>query len=155
MSDETELPLFPEEAGEAPYLTVADVTDLAEGESKAYPVGRIMVAVFLLDGKYYAIDFTLKQLKMLTVNDSVDPKTGKLSYPPRFPLRSSKFHIPTLGEYIELVQGLNKTRKKDIGIYPELKAPEFHTSEGKDIAAIVLKVLEKYDYNRDWSARLI
>ncbi len=56
MNDNKDLPLFPDEIPETPYTTVADVTELAEGESRAFPVGKIMVAIFLLDGKYYAID---------------------------------------------------------------------------------------------------
>jgi glycerophosphoryl diester phosphodiesterase len=100
------------------------------------------------DGRYYVIDFRLSELKKLSVYDSINPKTGKLSYPPRFPYQRSSFKIPTLREFIELVQGLNKTRNQSIGIYPEIKAPEFHLKQGKDIAKIVLKVLEEYGYNQ-------
>ncbi|MDI5823423.1 contractile injection system protein, VgrG/Pvc8 family, partial [Salmonella enterica subsp. enterica serovar Kentucky] len=35
---------------------------------------------------------------------------------------------------------------KNIGIYPEIKAPWFHHQEGKDIAAKTLEVLKKYGY---------
>lgn len=99
------------------------------------------------DGRYYVIDFKLKEIKKLKVFDSINVKTGKLSYPPRFPYKKSAFEVPTLVEFIELVQGLNESRKVDIGIYPELKAPEFHQKEGKDIAKIVLPILDKYGYN--------
>ena len=99
------------------------------------------------DGRYYVVDFTLKEIKSLNVYDSIDPATGKLSYPPRFPYKTAKFEVPTLQEFIELVQGLNKTRGKNIGIYPELKMPEFHTKNGKDIAKLVLPILESYGYN--------
>lgn len=100
------------------------------------------------DGRFYAIDFTLKELKRLNLNERIDLATGKAVFPKRFPLKTTPFKIPTLEEFIELVKGLNKSRGKDIGIYPELKSPEFHKKEGRDMAKIVLEVLERYDYNR-------
>ena len=53
---EKELPLFPDEKGEEPYVTVAQVGDIQEGHGKAFPVGKRMVAVFLHETKYFAID---------------------------------------------------------------------------------------------------
>jgi glycerophosphoryl diester phosphodiesterase len=58
----------------------------------------------------------------------------------------SDFRIHTFEEEIEFVQGLNHSTGKNIGIYPEIKAPWFHHQEGKDIAASTLKVLKKYGY---------
>ncbi len=100
------------------------------------------------DGRYYAVDFTLKELKTLNVHERVNLKTGKKVFPKRYPLNKSKFQIPTLEEFIELVQGLNQSTGKNIGIYPELKNPEFHAKNGKDIAKLVLPILEKYGYNK-------
>ena len=100
------------------------------------------------DGRYYAVDFTLKELKKLKLNERIDLKTGKRVFPNRFPLDHSKFEIPTVEEFIELIQGLNHTTGKNIGIYPELKSPEFHKKEGKDIAKLFVTVLNKYGYNK-------
>ncbi len=47
----------------------------------------------------------------------------------------SDFRVHTFEEEIEFVQGLNHSTGKNIGIYPEIKAPWFHHQEGKDIAA--------------------
>jgi glycerophosphoryl diester phosphodiesterase len=44
-----------------------------------------------------------------------------------------------------LIQGL-KVSTKNIGIYPEIKAPTFHKKEGKNLTEIVLKVLADYGY---------
>ncbi len=52
----------------------------------------------------------------------------------------------TFEEEIEFVQGVNHSTGKNIGIYPEIKAPWFHHQEGKDIAAKTLEVLKKYGY---------
>lgn len=100
------------------------------------------------DGRYYAVDFTLAELKQLSVNERINLKTGQKVFQKRFPLKKSSFKVPTLEEYIELVQGLNKSRGKNIGIYPELKSPEFHLQENKDIAKIVFNILVKYGYNK-------
>ncbi len=98
------------------------------------------------DGRYYAIDFTVAELKTLAVSERFDPATGKPVYPKRFPLGVPGFTIPTLAEEIELVQGLNKSTGKNIGIYPEVKYPEWHRTEGRDISKAVLEVLWKYGY---------
>ena len=56
MDDQAEMPLFPDEPAEAPYVTVARHGEIPEGEGRAFAVGKRMVAVFLREGKYYAID---------------------------------------------------------------------------------------------------
>jgi nitrite reductase (NADH) small subunit len=56
VSDEAELPLFPNQQPPDPFTTVARVGDIAEGCGKAFPVGKRMVAVFLHQGQYFAID---------------------------------------------------------------------------------------------------
>ncbi len=53
----------------------------------------------------------------------------------------SDFRVHTFEEEIEFVQGLNHSTGKNIGIYPEIKAPWFHHQEGKDIAAKTLEAL--------------
>lgn len=102
------------------------------------------------DGRYYAIDFTLAEIKTLRVTEGfkIDEQGNKVAgYPDRFPMWKSDFTVPTLEEEIELIQGLNKTLGYDIGIYPEIKAPWFHRDEGKDISIAVLNVLKQYGYD--------
>ncbi|MBI0277683.1 glycerophosphodiester phosphodiesterase [Hafnia alvei] len=100
------------------------------------------------DGRYYAIDFTLDEIKSLKFTEGFDIKDGKRvqSYPGRFPMGKSDFRIHTFEEEIEFVQGLNHSTGKNIGIYPEIKAPWFHQQEGKDISTKVLQVLKQYGY---------
>ena len=98
------------------------------------------------DGHYYAIDFSLEEIKKLQVSERINPKTGMKVYPKRFPVRKSSFEVPTLKEYIELVQGLNKSTGQNIGIYPEIKRPSFHKKEGRDITSIVMGILNNYGY---------
>ena len=100
------------------------------------------------DGRFYAIDFKLSELKKLNLNERINLKTGKRVFPKRYPLKKTSFKIPTFNQFIELVQGLNQSRGKNIGIYPEIKNPEFHKGEGKDITKAVFKILNQYGYNR-------
>ena len=98
------------------------------------------------DNRYYVIDFTFDELKTLQVSERFNPETGEQFYPNRFPKGKGNFKLHSLQEEIELIQGLNAATKKNIGIYPEIKAPEFHQLEGKKLTEIVLKVLADYGY---------
>ncbi|MDX1489780.1 MAG: glycerophosphodiester phosphodiesterase [Pseudohongiellaceae bacterium] len=100
------------------------------------------------DGKFYAVDFTLAEILTLDVSEGFTIEDGqKMSnYPQRFPVGASHFKIHTLAQEIELVQGLNHATGSDVGIYPEIKSPEFHLAEGKDLSRAVLEVLRQYGY---------
>lgn len=115
------------------------VTDVAE----KFP-GRARA-----DGRFYAIDFTLAEIKSLKFTEGFDIKDGEkvAVYPLRFPLWASDFRIHTFEEELEFIQGLNKTMKRNVGIYPEIKAPWLHRAEGKDISTKVLEVLKAYGYD--------
>ena len=98
------------------------------------------------DGRYYVIDFTFEEIKTLAVTERFDSETGLQIYPNRFPKGTSSFRLHSLQDEIELIQGLNKSTGKNIGIYPEIKKPEFHHENGKDISKIVLNILSDYGY---------
>ena len=99
------------------------------------------------DGRYYVIDFSFVDLQKLNVHERINRTTGKQVYPERFPKSSSSFSIHSLQEEIEMVQGMNHSTGKNVGIYPEIKNPKFHQSEGKDISKIVLDILKDYGYS--------
>lgn len=98
------------------------------------------------DGRYYAIDFTLAELKQLRVTERFHAKTGKPYYPNRFPSNSGHFEIVTLEEELEFIAGLNRSTGRTVGIYPEIKQPNWHRKQGHDISRIVLPILEKFGY---------
>ncbi|CAA2931183.1 Glycerophosphoryl diester phosphodiesterase [Arsenophonus endosymbiont of Bemisia tabaci Q2] len=102
------------------------------------------------DGRFYAIDFTLPEIRSLKFTQAFQIKDGKTVqiYLNRFPMGKSSFHIHTFQEEIEFIQGLNKSTGKNIGIYPEIKAPWFHKQEGKDISMRVLEILKQYGYSK-------
>ncbi|MDH3275362.1 MAG: glycerophosphodiester phosphodiesterase [Gammaproteobacteria bacterium] len=101
------------------------------------------------DGRYYVIDFTLVELRELAVSERFKLSDGEKTavFEQRFPLEKSSFRIATFAEEIELIQGLNRSTGRAVGIYPEIKSPAFHRGEGKDISVAVLKVLKAYGYD--------
>ncbi|MDC1161928.1 glycerophosphodiester phosphodiesterase [Tenacibaculum sp.] len=113
-----------------------DVTDVAE---KFFSKKR-------KDGRYYVVDFTFNELQQLNVTERFNPKTGKQVYKSRFPKGKGNFKLHSLEQEIELIQGLNMSTGNNIGIYPEIKNPEFHLKEDKDISKTVLSILTDYGY---------
>ena len=100
------------------------------------------------DGRFYVIDFTLAEIRQLAVYERFANKGGSKApvFKDRFPLEKSTFRVNTFAEEIELIQGLNKSTGRTVGIYPEIKSPAFHREAGKDISAAVLQVLKNYGY---------
>ncbi|GJM13945.1 MAG: glycerophosphoryl diester phosphodiesterase [Pseudohongiella sp.] len=100
------------------------------------------------DGRFYAIDFTLAEIRTLRASEGFEIEDGEKQqgYANRFPMGESSFSVPTLAEEVELIQGMNKSTGKNVGIYPEVKGPEFHREEGKDISTAVVRMLKAYGY---------
>ena len=90
------------------------------------------------DGRWYAADFTLAEIKTLFVHERLDK---------RFPVGKSSFRVPTMEEAVELIQGLNQSTGKNVGIYPELKGPTFHREAGFDVEQALLELLARYGYD--------
>jgi len=100
------------------------------------------------DGRHYAIDFTLAEIRTLKVREGVRNRNGSETaiFSDRFPVGKSNFRISTLAEEIEFIQGLNKSTGRNIGIYPEVKSPSFHRAEGKDLSSALIAILKTYGY---------
>ena len=100
------------------------------------------------DGRHYAIDFTLDEIKQLAVRERVHPASGELVYPDRFPNTHDElvFRIATLAELIELTQGMNQATGRNVGIYPETKASDWHVEQGYDFERKLMDVLTEYGY---------
>ena len=99
------------------------------------------------DGHWYVMDFTLHELRKLTVTERRSPSRPWKDKGNRFPLESGNFRIATLAEHLQLIQGLNKTRPNEAGVYAELKSPAEHRAAGLDLAKAVLEVLSQYGYD--------
>jgi glycerophosphoryl diester phosphodiesterase len=96
------------------------------------------------DGLFYAIDFTLEEIKALNAHERTD-SLGNPVFPERHSGTEAEFKVPTLAEEIETVDRLNKSSGKQTGVYIELKRPEFHEQEGVDIYQAVIDVLTTFD----------
>ncbi len=97
------------------------------------------------DGRYYARDFDLEEIKQLNAWERMNAD-GTAVYPDRYPARSGDFRINTLAEELELVGSLNRQHDRNAGVYPEIKRPAWHKSEGVDIAPLLLEQLQAAGY---------
>jgi glycerophosphoryl diester phosphodiesterase len=118
-------------------ITLEDVSDIAA----RFP-GRARA-----DGHFYAIDFTLAELKTLRRHER-DNADHSMVFPGRFPATTPGSAIVTLSEEIEFVQGINRSTGRDIGLYTEVKYPAWHREQGKDITRIVLDSLRTHGYSK-------
>ncbi len=85
------------------------------------------------DGRWYAIDFTLDEIRQLRARERLSN---------RFPQEIEILTIPTFEEVVQLVQGLNRSTGRKVGVYPELKDPAFHRKEGKPMEADFLALAQ-------------
>lgn len=97
------------------------------------------------DGRYYVRDFDLAELHSLKAWERMDAD-GKAVFPGRYPAQRGDFRVNTLAEEIEFVQRLNADTGRNVGIYPEIKRPNWHRSEGVDIAPLLLETLYEFGY---------
>lgn len=101
------------------------------------------------DGRYYAIDFNLDEIRQLRVHErSRRNEAGEEEavFPGRFPLIPLDLAVPTLAQEIDLIAGLDRSRGTRTGLYIEFKAPRFHRAAGWDIVRQVLTVLAAKGY---------
>lgn len=86
------------------------------------------------DGKWYFADFDLAELKGLNAaaGRGGDGLAG--------------LQVATLDEMLGLVERLNKGTGRKVEVIPEIKDPEFHAKEGKDVARAVVEGLAARGY---------
>jgi glycerophosphoryl diester phosphodiesterase len=119
-------------------LHLDDVTDVAQ----RFP-GRHRD-----DGRHYVVDFDLAELETLRVFERRQPGQSLAKYGTRFPAESGVFRIATLKEELCLVQGVNRSMGRRVGIYPEIKNPRWHREQGIDLARLLLDELRAFGYTR-------
>ena len=98
------------------------------------------------DDLSYALDFYLEELGQLRVSERRDQQENS-AFPGRFPQGHSRFDIPTLAEVVQLIQGLNHSTGKKVGLLIEIKSPRWHHQQGRDLSQKVLEVLEHLSVN--------
>lgn len=105
-------------------LTLDEVTDVAQKFA-----GRARG-----DGKHYVIDFTLAELRALE-------KLGREGR-----VRQHGHGIATLADMARMIQDLNQSTGRKVGIVPEAKSPSFHRAEGMPIEPALLAALRDLGY---------
>lgn len=119
-------------------LWLDDLTDVAA----VYP-GRARA-----DGRWYAIDFTLEEIRRLRQHERRVAGGTALRWPGRFDAAGVGFGIHTLAEELAFIAGLNRSTGRHAGVYPEIKEPAWHRAQGKDITRAVLEVLAAAGFSR-------
>ncbi len=102
------------------------------------------------DGRFYAIDFSLDEIRCLNVHERTGVAAHSRTtpvYPARFPLVATGLRVPTLEEEIHFISGLNRSRQHQAGLYIELKSPRMHQHKGWDITEQVMAVLRSTGYD--------
>lgn len=95
------------------------------------------------DGRYYVRDFTLQELKTLSVHERRGMNDQPV-YKDRYRGTKGQFSIATFEEHLELITELNRQFDKNIGVYPEIKSPSWHKKEGVDASKIVIDTLTAF-----------
>lgn len=90
------------------------------------------------NGGYKVSDFTLAEIKTLTV---VPTGTGKTSYPGFTPSSANAFAVPTFQEVVDLAKRQSSAVGREVGIYPEAKQADPVMEDG------ILKTLAANGYN--------
>ncbi len=98
------------------------------------------------DGHFYCMDFTLAEIRRLSVAERRSPDGTAPRYGGRFPDGAGRFPIPTLAEELQFIQGLIRSTGRQVGIYPEIKDPAWHRQHGFDLGAALLDMLTRFGY---------
>ncbi len=109
-------------------------------------VANIFPARKRADGRYYVRDFTLAEIKQLSVHERLKAD-GTPVYPGRSRPGDENYPIQTFAEELTFIADLQANEGRPVGIYPEIKRPAWHREEGVDITALFLNVLRDFDYN--------
>lgn len=99
------------------------------------------------DDRFHVLDFTLAELRQLRVTERRSANRAWKDANSRFPLEQGTFRISTLEEHLQLIQGLNRSRQHQAGVYVEIKDPQKHRAAGLDASTTILSLLRKYGYD--------
>jgi glycerophosphoryl diester phosphodiesterase len=97
------------------------------------------------DGRYYVRDFTLNEIKQLTVHERTNAD-GTPVYPDRSNHDDEVFRVHTFAEELTFITEMQANEGRPIGIYPEIKRPAWHRDDGVDITPRFLDVLRDFGY---------
>jgi glycerophosphoryl diester phosphodiesterase len=97
------------------------------------------------DGRYYARDLTMAEIRTLCVHERTNAD-GSPVYPDRFQSHDEVFRVQTFAQELSFINELQQSVGRSVGIYPEIKRPAWHRENGVDITPLFLQVLSDYGY---------
>lgn len=97
------------------------------------------------NGHYYVMDFSFSELQQLKLVERSN-KEGEQRYPKRFARDQGHFHVMSLGQQIELILGLNRSRSHNSGLYVEFKSARWHKKHEYDLINSTMGVLARYGF---------
>ncbi len=95
------------------------------------------------DGRFYVADFTRAELAEICLEERRRPGESALLYPGRFSSPSPLFRVASLDEEIRLIAGMNVSTGRRVGLYPEIKEPDWHRQCGLDLTRLVHEALTR------------
>jgi glycerophosphoryl diester phosphodiesterase len=98
------------------------------------------------DGRHYCIDFSLQELRTLTVTERRRRDGSGPRFPARFPANKGSFRIHTLEEELDLIQGLNRSTGRRAGVYAEIKDPQWHARQQFGLGDRLIETLQAFGY---------
>lgn len=97
------------------------------------------------DGHYYAIDFDIDEIRQLRVTGR---RKGEEAEPSGSIAEAEQYRIPTLEEELLLVSRMNRTTGHQVGVYPEIKNPQWHRAHGMDVTRMLIEQVGSAGYRR-------
>jgi glycerophosphoryl diester phosphodiesterase len=95
------------------------------------------------DGHYYAIDFDIDEIRQLRVTGR---STGDIATVSTH--EAEHYRIPSLEQELQLIARLNRSTGRQVGIYPEIKHPQWHRAHGMDLTRMLIEQLAAAGYRR-------
>jgi glycerophosphoryl diester phosphodiesterase len=98
------------------------------------------------DGRCYVIDFDLAELETLRFGERRRPGETTRVYAERFSKHEVGFDVVSLRKELTVIGELNRSTGRRVGVYPEIKSPDWHREQGFDLAAAMLDMLREFGY---------
>src|SRR5262245_48376092 len=118
---------------------IGGTTDVAD-----HPEFADRRATKVVDGRevtgWFTEDFTLAELRTLRARErlpGVRPDNTRYD---------GMFEVPTLEEVLQLVEGVNRHRRKPVCVYPETKHPTYFQGIGLAMERPLVRLLHRYGY---------
>ena len=113
---------------------IADTTNVAE----VYPERK---KTKIIDGQkvesWFTEDFSWKEIQKLRAKQRLSFREQKWN---------DSFSVPSFEQVLQLLEKVNQTREKKIGIYPETKHPTYFAQIQLNLEPALLALLKKYGY---------